>query len=70
MKRIIIIGPSGAGKSTLSSKLGDILNIPVYHLDNIWWNSDKTHITRDEFDLKLLKSIAPNYMMEPSVTLK
>ena len=53
MKRIIIIGPSGAGKSTLSSKLGDILNIPVYHLDNIWWNSDKTHITRDEFDLKL-----------------
>ena len=27
-------------------------------------------ISVDEFDLKPLKSIAPNYMMEPSVTLK
>ena len=57
MKRIMIIGPSGAGKSRLSGKLGDILNIPVYHLDNVWWNSDKTHISRDEFDIKLKEII-------------
>ena len=30
------------------------------------WNC----ISIDEYDLQLLKSIAPNYMMEPSITLK
>ena len=53
MKKIMIIGPSGSGKSTFSRKMSNILNIPSYHLDNIWWKEDKTHITRDEFDIKL-----------------
>ena len=42
MKRIIVIGPNGSGKSELSRKLGDILELPLYHLDNIWWKEDKT----------------------------
>jgi len=29
-----------------------------------------SQISIDEFDLEPLKSIAPNYMMEPSITLK
>ena len=37
MKRITIIGNTGSGKSTLAEKLGKILNIPVYHLDSIYW---------------------------------
>lgn len=53
MKKIVIIGSSGAGKSFLSKRLSSKLNIPVIHLDNIWWNNDKTHITREEFDYKL-----------------
>lgn len=53
MRKIIIIGRPGAGKSYLSEKLSIKLNIPVIHLDNIWWNNDKTHITREEFDSKL-----------------
>lgn len=53
MERIVIVGPSGAGKSTFSRKLNSITGIPLYPLDNIWWNSDKTHITREEFDSKL-----------------
>ena len=32
--------------------------------------SNWSQISIDEFDLKPLKSIAPNYMMEPSVTIK
>ena len=35
-----------------------------------WKNYDKNQILVDEFNLKPLKSIAPNYMMEPSVTIK
>ncbi|MBR4237387.1 adenylate kinase [bacterium] len=53
MKRIIVIGPSGAGKSEFSRKLQKILNLPLYHLDNIFWKEDKTHISRDEFDKQL-----------------
>ena len=53
MNKILVVGCPGAGKSTFSQKLNKILNVPLYHLDNIWHKSDKTHITRDEFDLKL-----------------
>ena len=35
-----------------------------------WKNYNKNQISVDEFNLKSLKSIAPNYMMEPSVTIK
>ena len=53
MEKIIIIGPGGAGKSEMSRRLKDILNLPLYHLDNIFWKEDRTHITREEFDIKL-----------------
>ena len=53
MKKILVIGPSGAGKSEFSRKLQKILNLPLYHLDNIFWKEDKTHISRDEFDKQL-----------------
>lgn len=35
-----------------------------------WKNYNKNQISIDEFNLESLKSIAPNYMMEPSVTIK
>ena len=35
-----------------------------------WNNYNKNQISIDEFNLKPLKSITPNYMMEPSVTIK
>ena len=53
MNKILVVGCPGAGKSTFSKKLNKILDIPLYHLDNLWHKSDKTHITREEFDLKL-----------------
>ena len=55
MNRVIIIGPGGAGKSYFSKQLAGITNLPLYHLDNIFWKEDWTHISRDEFDKKLLE---------------
>ncbi|MFH1831650.1 MAG: AAA family ATPase [bacterium] len=37
--KIAIIGCSGAGKTTLAKKLSSLLNIPVYHLDQIHWQA-------------------------------
>lgn len=34
-KKISIIGGSGTGKTTLANSLGEILDIPVYHIDGI-----------------------------------
>lgn len=42
MKKIIVIGCPGSGKSTFSKMLNKISNIPLYHLDNMYWNIDKT----------------------------
>lgn len=53
MNKIIIIGCPGSGKSTFAKKLGQIINIPIYHLDLIWNKPDQTTITREEFDNKL-----------------
>lgn len=53
MKKVIVIGSPGAGKSVFSRKLGSLTGIPVVHLDNIYWNEDKTHLENEEFDKKL-----------------
>ena len=54
MKRILIIGCPGAGKTYFAKRLGQILNIPVIHMDNLYWNKDKTSITTEELKEKLL----------------
>ena len=50
MKKVLVLGCSGSGKSTFAVKLHKQTKLPLYHLDNIWWKADRTHITRDEFD--------------------
>jgi adenylate kinase family enzyme len=37
MERIMLIGSGGAGKSTLAKQLGQVLGLPVYHLDALYW---------------------------------
>ncbi|RKM59413.1 adenylate kinase [Butyrivibrio sp. CB08] len=51
--KIIVIGCSGSGKSTFSKKLHEITQLPLIHLDNVWWKADRSHISRDEFDQQL-----------------
>lgn len=48
MNKIIIIGSSGSGKSTLSRQLSNILDIPVYHLDALFWKPNWIMTTKDE----------------------
>lgn len=49
-RRIVVIGNGGAGKSTFSVKLGEALQIPVVHLDKLWWKPGWTNRSADEFD--------------------
>lgn len=54
MKRILVIGCPGAGKTYFSKKLKEIMGLPVVHMDNLYWNEDKTSISFDELNKKLL----------------
>ena len=51
-KKILVIGCPGSGKSFLSKELSNITNIPCFHIDNLYWAKDKTHITREELIIK------------------
>ena len=48
MKQIIIIGCPGSGKTYFAKHLSEILQIELFHMDNIYWKKDKTHISRGE----------------------
>jgi adenylate kinase family enzyme len=37
MKRVAVIGCGGSGKTTLSRQLGDLLGLPVIHIDAHYW---------------------------------
>lgn len=56
-KRVIVIGPPGAWKSTFSRSLRDLINIPVYYLDMMSYNTDGTEISHEEFDKKMNEMI-------------
>ena len=53
MEKILIIGCSGSGKSTLAVALGEKLDLPVVHLDQLWWKEGWRNVTREEFDSRL-----------------
>ena len=50
MERIVIIGCGGAGKSTLARQLGGKLDIPVVHLDKLFWRPGWVQVSKEEFD--------------------
>ena len=49
MQRIIVIGCPGSGKSRLSRALHHKTGIPLYHLDMMYWNADKTTVEKSVF---------------------
>lgn len=44
-RRISVVGCGGAGKSTFSKRLGELLGLPVVHLDSFFWKPgwEETH---------------------------
>ena len=55
MKKILIIGSGGAGKSTLAKCLGKLLDLPVIHLDSLYWKKGWQQ-TEDESWLEIVQN--------------
>ena len=49
MKRILVIGSGGAGKSTVATKLGQLLDLEVNHLDKFYWRPGWIETPPDEW---------------------
>ena len=53
VKKVLVIGCPGSGKSTFSKKLHNLTGLPLFHLDMIYWNTDRTHLEKDVFKQRL-----------------
>lgn len=57
MRKVIVIGCPGGGKSTFSRKLHDLTDLPLYHLDRMYWNPDRTKVEKSVFRERLAEVI-------------
>ena len=48
-RRILVIGSPGSGKSTFARKLRDKTGLPLYYLDMIYHNADRTTVSPEMF---------------------
>jgi len=53
MKKVIVIGCPGSGKSTFSKALQKRIGIPLFHLDQLYWNADQTPVDHAVFLARL-----------------
>lgn len=58
MKRVMIIGGSGSGKSTLVRMLGGIIDLPVVHIDPMYWKPGWVQRTSEETHALVLETAA------------
>jgi adenylate kinase family enzyme len=56
MRRVLVIGSGGSGKSTFSTRLGELLNLEVHHLDKLFWHPGWVETPRDEW-LKIVTEL-------------
>ncbi len=57
MQRILLIGSPGAGKTTLGKQLSQQLDLPLVHLDQIFWRGNWQQAPKEEFDHALQKEL-------------
>ncbi len=49
MQRVLVIGCPGSGKSTFAGGLHAATGLPLFHLDMLFWNADRTVVEKSVF---------------------
>jgi adenylate kinase family enzyme len=64
-QRILIVGCGGAGKSTLAIHLREELNLPVVHLDSLYWSPGWVETPKEEWlDQLKVETAKPTWVMD------
>ncbi|MCK2055676.1 AAA family ATPase [Methylobacterium sp. 37f] len=58
MKRINVLGNSGSGKSTFARLIGERLQIPVVHLDQLFWEPGWQQADADLFRRRVANALS------------
>lgn len=58
MKKVIVIGCPGSGKSTFARALSETTGLPLYYLDMMYWNADRTQVEKAVFRARLSEALA------------
>jgi len=56
-KRINVIGTSGSGKTTFARRIAEILGIPHFEMDALFWQPNWGETPRDEFRQKVREAL-------------
>lgn len=69
MQRIIVMGPPGSGKSTLARRVGAHCSLPVFHLDQAWWQPGWTMAPPNQFRAEVERIAAlPAWVIDGNYT--
>lgn len=68
-QRILIIGCPGSGKSTLARRLGEKTDLPVVHLDALYWLPGWAERSKEDFDARLQNELEkPRWIIDGNFT--
>ncbi|MFP4078501.1 MAG: GNAT family N-acetyltransferase [Candidatus Izemoplasmataceae bacterium] len=70
VRRVSIFGSSGTGKTTLARMVGAKFNLPVLHLDTIYWKQNWTSLSKPEFKRRIRAYMRthPRFVMDGNYT--
>ena len=58
MQKVLVIGSPGSGKSTFARALAPIVELPLFYIDRLYWNADRTTVGREILQQRLQKILA------------
>lgn len=65
----MIIGPNGCGKTTLANELASKLELPLVHLDVLFWRDGWEGVPKEEFDALLARELVkPQWIIDGNIT--
>lgn len=69
MRRILVMGPPGSGKSTLARRLGAERGLPVFHLDQAFWQPGWIETPAGDFRAEVARIAAlPAWVIDGNYT--